>query len=190
MSYQNCILTITGPSGAGKTTLIRNLLQQMGDKAKPLIRVTTRGPRLDDNAEEYHYVSLKEFKELERANVLLYPIMLNGWWHAMRKDQVDQAVFGLTRVLLADVSIEGVINLRHYVGSSIPIKSVFLAHCSEELLRVRMSKRGESNIEQRILDGSTWQAKAKESPIPFKFIDAQQSSAEVARIVLRFVHSS
>lgn len=70
---QNTIVTITGPSCSGKTTLT-NMLKETG-KFTEVISTTTRQPRSGEvNGETYHFVTLEEFKKIE----MLENVEFNG----------------------------------------------------------------------------------------------------------------
>lgn len=66
---ENVILSIVGPSGAGKTTLTNYMLEKH-DIAMPH-HVTTRLPRKDDKKDFYRHISLNDFLEWERLKLFL-----------------------------------------------------------------------------------------------------------------------
>lgn len=180
------IVTISGPSGAGKTTLVGSLFKHFGQKVELMQRFTTRSARADDNPGECIHVSFEEFKALEADGKLLYPVELNHYWHAMPKVQVDTAMGQHNSLLIADMSVQNAEKLHGYVGEG-KVISIFLAHCPEEMLRERMRKRGESDVERRIIDGSPWQANAQASSVWFAFVDARQAKDQVVKDVLRLL---
>jgi guanylate kinase len=181
------MLTISGPAGAGKTTLVGNVLSCLQEQSEALIRVTTRSKRADDNEGEYEYVSIETFEELEWKGELLYPIEIHKIWHGMRRDQLERVALGGPKFLVADLSVVSVENMHAFMrsrGVEKRILSIFLAHCPEDTLRERMRARGEQAIEARILECRPWQAMAEASSVPFVFLDARQTAEKVTEQVL------
>jgi guanylate kinase len=186
------MLTITGPSGAGKTTLVGNILSSLKEQSEPLIRVTTRREREGDNAGEYEYVGIEEFEQLEWNGELLYPIEIHKIWHAMRRDQLEKVARGGPKLLVADLSVASVEGMHAFMrsrGAQKGILSVFLAHCPEETLRERMRSRGEPDIEARILECRPWEAMAETSSVPFVLVDARETAEKVTEHVLNLLKS-
>jgi guanylate kinase len=73
------ILTLTGPSASGKTTLESLLCDAEGSIFERVISTTTRAPRpgeVERNA--YHFVSLQEFARLEAEGQLMESVQFNG----------------------------------------------------------------------------------------------------------------
>lgn len=96
------LVTITGPSGVGKTTLYNNLRRERG--FRPLVSTTSRAPRASDE-EGFEYVSDEQFDALEKDGVFLWVVHPHGKKYGTRKIRIDEA---LTRDTISILVIEAV----------------------------------------------------------------------------------
>ena len=68
---QNKIIIISSPSGAGKTTICKNLLKKM-DSINLSVSYTTRPIRINErNKKDYFFVNNKKFLELKKKNYFI-----------------------------------------------------------------------------------------------------------------------
>jgi len=66
LSRQGILFFLSAPSGAGKTTLSHQLLQQV-DNLRPSVSYTTRPPRPGEvDGREYHFISEAAFRQLQQ----------------------------------------------------------------------------------------------------------------------------
>lgn len=85
----NVLLTITGPSGTGKSTLESRLRELHG--YVPLLSHTTRPPRPGEmNGVHYHFVSDQAFERLASSDGLVEKIEFNGFKYGMSKAEIDR----------------------------------------------------------------------------------------------------
>lgn len=68
--FPGYILALTGPSGVGKSTLRRLLVQTAGDYIEEVKMVTTRSPRQDDDG-EYLYSSNEKFERMKQDEIIV-----------------------------------------------------------------------------------------------------------------------
>ncbi|HEY5383278.1 MAG TPA: hypothetical protein VIJ88_01855 [Candidatus Paceibacterota bacterium] len=178
------ILSITGPSGVGKTTLMRNLLQAL-PKATPLTSVTTRAPRPTDEPGEYEYVSQAEFDARSERGVFLWEVRPHGKCYATAQKTIDEALEGRD-VFIAPLLISAVGALLAYAatkGASDAVHAMYLWIESPQELRARFYNRGDMSdeeIEGRLEECRSWNAEAKNSLLPFIFLKATQTPEEIA----------
>lgn len=184
------ILTISGPSGAGKTTLISALLEAVPG-AEPLMRVTTRGHRSSDNPGEYIHLSTEGFGRWKQEGRLLFPNQNHGFQHAMLREQVERVLnLANAGIVVGDVMYTGAEQLACYAqqrNRNDLVRAVFLeTRGNATELRRRMQERGDDpeNIEQRIEDCRLWSQKARASTLPFEFVDALSPKQVVLEEVL------
>jgi len=143
MRRRGMILILSSPSGAGKTTLTRMLLQ---DKALDLslsISVTTR-PRRSSEADGIHYnfVTKQRFQQMKGAGDLLESAEVHGYAYGTPRAPVE-AVLAQGRDMLFDIDWQGALQVREALGAD--VVSVFILPPSMEELRARLDRRAEDS---------------------------------------------
>jgi guanylate kinase len=141
LTRRGMILILSSPSGAGKTTLTRMLLQ---DKALDLslsISVTTR-PRRSSEADGIHYnfVTKQRFQQMKGAGDLLEAAEVHGYAYGTPRAPVE-AVLAQGRDMLFDIDWQGALQVREALGAD--VVSVFILPPSMAELRARLDRRAE-----------------------------------------------
>lgn len=180
------ILTITGPSGVGKTTLLHNLLKAYPE-AYALESITTRAPRPTDEG-GYVYMNEEEFKETEKRGEFLWTAHPHTKSYGTRKDALDTALaHGFSVAVLI---IEAVEKLHAYAKDKQQVRSLYIKIDEEEELRRRFLQRddmSEKEIEARIAECRSWNERARNSSVPFYFLDGIKSREELLRETLQLL---
>lgn len=105
------ILTLTGPSCAGKTTLERKL-KEVG--FEPVISTTTRPIREGEiNGENYYYVTREEFAELIGHDRLIEHIEFGGNCYGISREEI-QRVFDNHKPIVIVVEPQGLKQIKEY----------------------------------------------------------------------------
>ncbi len=143
------VLVVCAPSGAGKTTLIKRLREEFPNFGFS-ISYTTRAPREGEvDGKDYHFISIKEFKEKRDAGFFAEFARVHGnFYGSPLKATLDQLNEG--KDLIFDVDVQGASQLR----LSLPFAVyTFIVPPSIEELERRLRERGtdaERQIEQRV----------------------------------------
>jgi guanylate kinase len=151
MRRRGMILILSSPSGAGKTTLTRMLLQ---DKALDLtlsVSVTTR-PRRSSEVDGVHYqfIDRHQYDLMKQGGDLLEAAEVHGNGYGTPRRPVDEAL-RQGRDMLFDIDWQGAKQVREALGSD--VVSVFILPPSMLELRSRLERRAEdsaSTIEKRL----------------------------------------
>jgi guanylate kinase len=142
------LFIICAPAGAGKTTLVKQLLETFPN-LKTSLSYTTRTPRADEiNGREYHFVSKDIFLQKKARGEFLETIELHGNFYGTSKTEIESLLASGNHVLLA-IDTRGAFALQKIFD---PIL-VFLKAPSPEILRERLIQRGSEdlkNLEQRL----------------------------------------
>jgi guanylate kinase len=135
------VLVITGPSGVGKGTLIRLLLDRFPRMALS-VSATTRRPRPGETAGvHYHFLSPEEFQERVDAGDFLEWAEYAGNRYGTLRSELERG----SHPLVLEIEVQGARQVRERVPEAV---GVFIAPPSEEALRTRLIGRGSDTPEQ------------------------------------------
>ena len=139
------LMVISGPSGVGKDTIARQLIDRRPDNFYFVVTATTRPPRVGEvHGQDYFFVSNDEFARMIEANELLeYAVVYNDF-KGIPKQQIRDALKSGRDVIMR-VDVQGAATIRKLVPNAV---SVFLMSESEDelvrRLRERKSETGDS----------------------------------------------
>ncbi|WP_337266498.1 guanylate kinase [Oryzifoliimicrobium ureilyticus] len=144
IARRGLMLVISSPSGAGKSTIARNLLDQ--DKQISLsVSVTTR-PRRQSEIEgvHYHFISQREFERRRDSDSLLEWAQVHGNFYGTPREPVEEAM-GEGRDMLFDIDWQGAQQLQEKMKAD--VVSIFILPPSMTELQSRLHRRAEDTEE-------------------------------------------
>jgi guanylate kinase len=143
------VLVVTGPSGAGKGTLIRQVLGHVLE-VEPTVSATTREQRPGErDGREYIFLSLSEFLDgIERGEFLEHVRYVSGHRYGTLRSELER-IRAAGRIPLLELETEGALRVKHEVPRSV---TIFISARVEELERRLRERATESagEIEERI----------------------------------------
>ncbi|WP_107037178.1 guanylate kinase [Brumimicrobium mesophilum] len=133
-----CII-FSAPSGAGKTTIVRALLERMDELAFS-ISACSREPRVNElHKKDYYFLGIEGFKEeIEDDAFIEWEEVYKDHFYGTLKHEVDR-LWAENKVVVFDVDVYGGINLKKYFGDS--ALSFFIQPPSIEVLEERLRNR-------------------------------------------------
>tara|TARA_E500000081_G_C5978677_1_gene281451 strand:+ start:104 stop:733 length:630 start_codon:yes stop_codon:yes gene_type:complete len=147
------LIVISAPSGAGKTSVINNVIKKLNDgnrKSKFSVSHTTRLPREGDiDGSDYFFVSNERFDELDEAGNFIETAEVHDYKYGTSKDFIDKNINQGINVFL-EIDVQGFQKLR---SKNVEFRSMFILPPSIGELRKRIQKRGldsEDVIEKRM----------------------------------------
>jgi len=147
------LIVISAPSGAGKTSIIKNVIKKLNDenrKSKFSVSHTTRLPREGDiDGSDYFFVSNEMFDELYEAGNFIETAEVHDYKYGTSKDFINENINQGINVFL-EIDVQGFQKLR---TRNIEFRSMFILPPSIGELRKRIQKRGldsENVIEKRM----------------------------------------
>ena len=154
------LFIISAPSGAGKTTLVKAVLQQFRDVLYS-ISYTTRKPRADEqDGIDYHFISKQDFKKGINKGRWAEWAEVYGNYYGTSAEFIEKGLSSGCDILL-DIDVQGTLQiLKHYPDSV----TIFILPPSMNTLRKRLEMRGSDSktvIENRLLNAKKEMAQKK-----------------------------
>lgn len=150
IARRGIMLVVSSPSGAGKTTLTRTLLDQE-EGVILSISVTTRPRRASEiDGVHYHFITMRRFEAMRDAGDLLEWAEVHGNFYGTPRQPVEEAL-AAGRDVLFDIDWQGTLQL--YRSMREDVVSVFVLPPSAEELKARLERRAEDSgavIERRL----------------------------------------
>ncbi|HEU4656574.1 MAG TPA: guanylate kinase [Capillimicrobium sp.] len=146
----SAVFVITGPSGVGKGTLIRALLERVPE-LELSVSATTRRPRAGETqGVDYHFLSDAEFDRLVREGAFVEWAEYSGRKYGTLRSELEDRV-NAGRPVVLEIELQGARQVRRTVPEAV---QVFIAPPSPETLQLRLVGRGTDTPEeiQRRLD--------------------------------------
>ena len=133
------VIILAAPSGAGKTTITKYLLERFSRLAFS-ISATTRAPRgAEQDGLAYHFLSLAKFEGLIYQNDFLeYEQVYEGVYYGTLKSELER-IWALGKVPVLDIDVKGAIHVQKQLGEK--SLSIFIMPPSIDALRERLLHR-------------------------------------------------
>lgn len=141
------LMVLSGPSGVGKTTITKALVEQ-GWSGHVVVTATTRRPRPGEiDGVHYHFCTHQEFGQMIRTGQLLEHSEVHGNQYGVPAAPVREQLAAGRDVILT-IDPQGAHTIRQRTSGAV---FVFLAPESIEDLTIRLDSRGQDSPEQRTL---------------------------------------
>ncbi len=182
------LLIFSAPSGSGKTTIVRRLLEQFSN-LEFSISATSRAPRgVEQNGVDYYFLSAQEFAEAVAADKFVeWEEVYKGTCYGTLRSEMER-IWNKGNVIVFDVDVMGGIRLKEIFGEQ--ALSIFVMPPSIEELRKRLEGRGTDApevIEKRIAKASFELTKAPQFDRQIINDDLEVAVAECIEVIKNFI---
>ena len=161
MDYPGNLFVVAAPSGAGKSSLVKALME-LDARVQPAVSHTTRPPRgQEKHGREYFFISPEEFDGMVLRDSFLEWAHVHGQRYGTSRQTIEERVATGADVIL-EIDFQGAINIKRIFNNAVLI---FILPPSWEELRSRLERRGEDTpevIELRLKNAAVEMAQAHE----------------------------
>ena len=161
MDYPGNLFVVAAPSGAGKSSLVKALME-LDSQVQPSVSHTTRAPRgQEKHGREYFFVSTPEFDQMVLAGAFVEWAHVHGQRYGTSKKMIEDRMAQGADVVL-EIDYQGAMQIKRMYANAVLI---FVLPPSWEELRSRLERRGEDApeiIELRLKNAAQELAQARE----------------------------
>lgn len=146
INNQQKIIIITAPSGAGKTSITRYLLNKYGDKLAFSISAATRQSRgAEKNGVDYYFMSVEEFtNKIQHEEFVEWEMVYEGKYYGTLKSEL-QRIWAEGKTPVLDIDVKGAIHVQQQFPET--TLSLFIEPPSVDELKRRLTGRGTESEE-------------------------------------------
>ncbi len=144
-SVHNKLIILTAPSGSGKTSITRFLINKYPQLSFS-ISATSRSPRAGEkNGVDYYFMSVEEFrKKIDEKGFIEWEIVYEGKYYGTLKSELER-IWNEGKVPMLDIDVQGAVHVQQkFAGDCL---SIFVEPPSVEELKRRLSSRGSETPE-------------------------------------------
>ena len=143
MDYPGNLFVVAAPSGAGKSSLVKALME-LDAHVQPSVSHTTRPPRgQEKHGREYFFVSSQEFDAMVAAEAFVEWAHVHSQRYGTSKKAIEDRMSQGTDVIL-EIDFQGAVQIKNIFANAI---CIFILPPSWEELRSRLERRGEDSPE-------------------------------------------
>jgi guanylate kinase len=180
------LVVISGPSGVGKTSILREVLRRTG--ATFSVSATTRPPAAGEReGVDYYFIDRDTFQRWvdEKRFIEVAQVFGRNWYGTPREPVERQLADG--KVVVLDIDVQGAAEVKKYMPECL---AIFILPPSEDELHRRLRDRGREDddaIARRFAEARKEIAFARETGIYDRFVTNEnlgQATDEVERTIL------
>jgi len=190
-NFNGKLIVFSAPSGAGKTSIVKYLVEQEELNLGFSISATSREKRGEEiNGEDYYFLSTDEFKShIKSDSFLEWEEVYRDNFYGTLKSEVER-IWGLGKHVIFDIDVSGGLRIkRKYPEDTI---AIFVKPPSIDELKIRLKKRKtetENKINMRISKASAEMATADLFDLVIENKILKSAQKEARNIVLDFIKS-
>ncbi|NCN70988.1 MAG: guanylate kinase [Rhodoferax sp.] len=184
MEYPGNLFVVAAPSGAGKSSLVKALME-LDSHVQPSVSHTTRAPRgQEKHGREYFFVSDAEFDAMVQAHSFVEWAHVHNHRYGTSKKAIEERMTQGADVIL-EIDYQGALQIKTIFANAV---TIFILPPSWDELRSRLERRGEDSaevIEGRLRNAAVEMAQAHQ----FDFVIINESFDRAVFDLKSIVHA-
>lgn len=183
------LIIFSAPSGAGKTTIVKWLLEKFNDKIAFSISASTREPREGEvDGKDYYFITKEEFlHRIAKKEFVEFEEVYSGTFYGTLRAEIER-IWTEGKAVIFDIDVIGGLHLKKKFEDN--ALAVFVQPPSLNVLIERLRGRGtdtEEKLKERIEKAGKELAYAEKFDIILKNDDLDKACQEAAELVLDFL---
>ncbi len=185
------LLIFSAPSGAGKTTIVKHLLNKYGDKLAFSISATTRELRGDEvDGKDYYFISKEDFlHKVAKHEFIEFEEVYSGTFYGTLRSELER-IWALGKHVVFDIDVIGGLRLK----SKFPDEAlaIFVNPPSLEVLKERLSGRGtdsQEKLNERFAKAELELSYADKFDVILNNFELETAKAEAETLFFDFINS-
>lgn len=143
MSSKGFLLILSSPSGGGKTTLCKMILENIKDTVYSVSATTREKRKGETDGKDYYFLTEEEFLQKEKEGFFAETAFVHGKRYGTPKKFLDEMI-EKGKIVVMDIDVIGAINIMKQYPNSV---SIFIMPPSLEELEERLKKRSRDGVE-------------------------------------------
>ncbi len=183
------LIIFSAPSGAGKTTIVKRLLEKHADKIAFSISASTREPRVGEvDGEDYYFMSKEDFlHKVAKQDFIEFEEVYSGTFYGTLKQEIER-IWALGKSVIFDIDVVGGLRLK----SKFPDEAlaIFVNPPSLDVLKERLRGRGtdsEEKLEERFAKAELELSYADKFDVVVNNFVLDKACADAEELVLNFL---
>jgi len=183
------LIVFSAPSGAGKTTIVKHLLEQDDLNLAFSISAVSRQPRThEQNGKDYYFISVEEFKKhIKSESFLEWEEVYRDSFYGTLKSEVER-LWKLGKNIIFDIDVSGGLRIKKKFPNQ--TLSIFVKPPSIDELKIRLKTRStesDDKINIRIAKASAELATASQFDAIVKNSDLETAKQQAYDLVKHFI---
>ncbi|QBQ39644.1 guanylate kinase [Sphingobacterium psychroaquaticum] len=183
------LIIFSAPSGAGKTTIVKRLLEKHSDKLAFSISASTREPRTGEvDGKDYYFVSKEDFlHKIAKQEFIEFEEVYAGTFYGTLRKEVER-IWAMGKSVIFDIDVVGGLRLK----SKFPEEAlaIFVNPPSFDVLKERLRGRGtdsEEKLQERFAKAELELSYADKFDVVLNNFELEVACAEAEEMVLTFL---